>query len=136
MSLNMNDVINIAIGTDEVIKILDSSNREIWHIQYPYEKRINENTYETVYSPYKLNESNQSVLNLSSSDAPFGYPSVWVDESGTIHGNGTAYTNIWKSYFRIYKSDDPYIYYKTKWYRIVSASRYTAAVVKLSTLIE
>lgn len=29
MSLNMNDIINIAIGTDEVIKILDSSNKEI-----------------------------------------------------------------------------------------------------------
>lgn len=132
----MNDVINIAIGTDEVIKILDSSNKEIWHIQYPYEKKISENTYETVYSPYKLNESsNQTSLNLSPY-RPFGYPSVWVNESGIIYGNGTAYTGDWRWNYRIYQSEYPYINIDSRWYRIVNASRMTAIVVVLSTLIE
>lgn len=90
-------------------------------------------SYTTVKSEYKLNEGAQTTLSGMSSQRPSGYPSVWVDENGNITGNGTAYTNTWRSYYSTYKSSYPYIYYNSKWYRIVSATSTSATVVPLTT---
>lgn len=90
-------------------------------------------SYTTVKSEYKLNEGTQTTLSGMSSQRPSGYPSVWVDENGNITGNGTAYTNTWRSYYSTYKSSYPYIYYNSKWYRIVSATSTSATVVPLTT---
>lgn len=89
--------------------------------------------YTTVTSEYKLNEGAQTTLSGMSSQRPSGYPSVWVDENGNITGNGTAYTNTWRSYYSTYKSSYPYIYYNSKWYRIVSVTSTSATVVPLTT---
>lgn len=89
--------------------------------------------YTTVTSEYKLNEGAQTTLSGMSSQRPSGYPSVWVDTNGNITGNGTAYTNTWRSYYSTYKSSYPYIYYNSKWYRIVSATSTSATVVPLTT---
>lgn len=96
---------------------------------YVYD-RIN---YTTVKSEYKLNEGTQTTLSGMSSQRPSGYPSVWVDTNGTINGNGSAYTNTWRNYYRTYQSTYPYIYYNSKWYRIVSATSTSATVVPLTT---
>ena len=89
--------------------------------------------YTTVTSEYKLNEGAQTTLSGMSSQRPSGYPSVWVDTNGTIKGNGSAYTNTWRSYYRTYQSTYPYIYHNSKWYRIVSATSSAATVVPLTT---
>lgn len=90
-------------------------------------------SYTTVESEYKLNEGTQTTLSGMSSQRPSGYPSVWVDENGNITGNGTAYTNTWRYNYSTYKSSYPYIYYNSKWYRIVSATSTSATVVPLTT---
>lgn len=89
--------------------------------------------YTTVTSEYKLNEGTQTTLSGMGTQRPSGYPSVWVDTNGTINGNGSAYTNTWRSYYRTYQSSYPYIYYNSKWYRIVSATSTSATVVPLTT---
>lgn len=90
-------------------------------------------SYTTVKSEYKLNEGAQTTLSSLTSQYPDGYPSVWVDTSGTIHGNGDAYSYRWSSYYSTYKSSYPYIYYGSKWYKIVSATRTSATVIPLTT---
>lgn len=97
---------------------------------YVYDSELTE----TVYSDYNLNQGVQSTLTISSN--PTGYTSVWVDANGMIHGNGTAYSARWRTYYRQYQSTYPYIYYNSAWYVIMSANSTTAAVKPLTTKIE
>lgn len=90
-------------------------------------------SYTTVTSEYKLNEGTQTTLSGMSTQRPSGYPSVWVGTDGSINGNGSAYTNTWRYNYSTYKSSYPYIYYNSKWYRIVSATSTSATVVPLTT---
>lgn len=97
---------------------------------YVYDSELTE----TVYSDYNLNQGVQSTLTISSN--PTGYTSVWVDANGMIHGNGTAFSARWRTYYRQYQSTYPYIYYNSMWYVIVSASSAAAVVKPLTTKIE